>query len=327
MIAQLLRTYFGGCRSLADEWNRFWFTASSSRLLGLMRILVGGMLVYTHLIWSLELQAFFSDRGVLPPEYARLLYDDAPGLWTHFSWIQTPGAMWTAHAVALATMVLFTLGLWSRFTAILSLLWTISYAHRATGALFGLDQINTFLTLYLALGPCGEFFSLDRWIRRRRRGMTWDRHTVMANISLRLMQVHLCVVYLFAGLAKLQGTSWWDGEAIWGAIASADYQSWDVTGLAGAMWFVNLVTLVSIAWEISYPFLIWNRALRPFYLTLAVVVHLGIGIFMSMITFGLIMIIANMAFLPPDLRPSDEQVEQGTVEWKTTPGPREVRRG
>jgi hypothetical protein len=300
-MAQLIKPFLESLRAAGVGWNRFWFTPASPRLLGVMRICVGTMLLYTHAVWSLALSTFFSDDGVLPREYAQLLYSGGAGLWSHWHWIQTPAGMWTAHILTLAIMALFAAGCWTRVTAVLSFLLTVSYAHRATGALFGLDQINCFLTLYLAIGPSGAAFSIDRWLRSRKGQTEIARSSISANIALRLMQVHLCVVYLFAGLGKLQGASWWNGEAIWGAIASADYQTWDITGLAHAMWLVNLATLIAIAWEVSYPFLIWNRHARPIYLALAVGVHLGIGLFMGMITFGLIMIIANLAFLPPDL--------------------------
>lgn len=300
----ILSYFLESLQAGAAAWDRFWFSPASPRLLGLIRILVGAMLVYSHAVWSLVLHTFFADDGVLPREYSRLLYSESYGLWSHFDWIQTPWAVWTVHGLALGAMILFTLGLWTRAAAIVSFLFLVSYAHRATGALFGLDQILGFLTLYLAIGPSGGAFSVDQWLRRKKSTATSAEPSVLANIALRLMQVHLCVVYLFAGLAKLQGASWWNGEAIWGAIASADYQTWDITWLANWMWIVNLMTLVALAWEISYPFLIWNRYARPFYLALAVLVHLGIGLFMGMITFGSIMIIANLAFLPPDLRVS-----------------------
>ncbi len=300
MISRIAQPFLIGLHAAATGWDRFWFSSASPRLLGIMRILVGAMLTYTHLVWSLALPTFFGNDGVLPPKYAGMLYGDSAGLWTHFAWIQTPWAMWLFHLCAILTMLLFTLGLWTRGTAILSFLFMVSYAHRATGALFGLDQINGFLTLYLAIGPSGAAYSVDQWLRRKRSLPDSARPSVMANIALRLIQVHLCVVYLFAGCAKLQGASWWNGEAIWGAIGSLDYQTVDLTWLAHAMWLVNLVTIVSLAWEVSYPFLIWNRHARPFYLALAVLVHLGIGLCMGMLTFGAIMIIANMAFLNAD---------------------------
>ncbi len=122
----------------------------------------------------------------------------------------------------------------------------------------------------------------------------------MATISTRLIQLQLCVVYLFAGLGKLQGPAWWDGTAIWGAVASYEYQTIDLTFLASWPWLVNLITLVTLAWECSYAFLIWPRLTRPVWMLMAVAVHLGIGVCMGMMTFGLIMIIANLSFVQPE---------------------------
>lgn len=302
MIEYGLQPFAAALRRIPSTWSSFWFTPASPQLLGVMRILVGISILYSTAVWSLELQTFFGPQGVLPSEYSRLLYgENAIWLWSHFHWVHAPTAIWLLHGVALATMLLFTLGLWTRVTSIVSYLFLVSYAHRATGALFGLDQMNGFLTLYLAVGPSGAACSLDQWLRRRRGRASANVPSIGANVAQRLIQVHLCVVYLFAGLAKLQGATWWNGEAIWGAIASADYQTRDFTWMAGAMWLVNLTTFFALAWEVSYPFLIWNRYTRPFYLAMACLVHLGIGTLMGMITFGLIMIVANMSFLPSEL--------------------------
>jgi hypothetical protein len=43
--------------------------------------------------------------------------------------------------------------------------------------------------------------------------------------------------------------------------------------------------------------LVWPRLTRPLALAMAVPVHLGIGLAMGMMEFGLAMITANMAFL------------------------------
>ena len=87
------------------------------------------------------------------------------------------------------------------------LLVAISYANRAPDALFGLDQINIMLTLYLAIGPSGQTLSLDRWlmVRRLARPRMRPAPSVSANLAQRLIQVHMCVIYFFAGISKLQG--------------------------------------------------------------------------------------------------------------------------
>lgn len=282
-------------RAWVHLWDRFWFRPADSMVLGLLRFLAGCVIFYTHLAWSVELETFFGERAIIPADHRGLLADGWNFYWSHFDWL--PGfLLWPAHVVALAIMALFALGWKTRITAILTALLVISYANRATGAQFGLDQINAFLAIYLALGPSGEYFSLDRWLGRAP-GATAHAPSVMANLSLRLIQVHMCLVYFFAGTGKLLGQTWWEGTAIWGAVANYEYQTLDLSWLASELWLVNLLTWITLFWEVSYPFLIWPRLTRPIWILIAVAVHLGIGVAMGMMTFGLVMVVGNLSFL------------------------------
>lgn len=284
-------------------WNRFWFAPQDPMILGLLRILVGSMVFYTHLVWSLDLETFFGgDQAILPTAYRSTLGVGSSYLWSHFDWFGG-SSIWPVHLVGLVIMALFMFGLWTRVTGVLSALLLISYANRSTGAQFGLDQINGFMMLYLAIGPSGQALSLDRWLANRKgqgRGVGDSgahANSVLANISVRLMQVHLCIVYFFAGMGKLQGEFWWNGQAIWGAIANYEYQTVDLTWLAEYMWLVNAATYTALLWEVCYPFLVWPKLTRPIFITMAVLVHLGIGLGMGMMTFGLIMVYANLSFV------------------------------
>ena len=64
---------------------------------------------------------------------------------------------------------------------------------------------------------------------------------------------------------------------------------------------VNFLTHATVAWEISYCVLIWNRWTRPLVLLGAVAIHLGIVTALGMPTFGLAMLIANLSFVSPQL--------------------------
>ena len=305
---QVIQNYFRDLiRTTAVNWDRFWFTPADPATIGLLRILAGGMILYTHAVWSLHLTAFFGSHAWLNREVVGLMQRDGYQ-WSHLWLCESPAMLWSVHGLALAVCLLFMLGLWTRVTSILTCLITLSYAHRAPEAMYGLDQINGFMSLYLAVAylgitPTGSTYSVDRWLASRRAmpSLPLTPPSITANIATRLIQVHMCVLYLFAGLSKLQGEAWWDGTALWGAVANLEYQSLDMLWLARHPWLVNLMTHVTVVWEVTYIALIWGRLTRPIVLALAIPVHLGICCFLGMMTFGSIMLIANLAFVSPAL--------------------------
>ena len=77
---------------------------------------------------------------------------------------------------------------------------------------------------------------------------------------------------------------------------SLEYQSIDMTWTAQHRWLLALFTHVTVFWETFYCFLVWPKLTRPICLAMAVGVHLGIAVFLGMKTFGLAMIIGNLAF-------------------------------
>jgi len=151
------------------------------------------------------------------------------------------------------------------------------------------------------LAPCGNVWSLDCWIAGRRGIASPVRASTSTTVATRLLQLHLCVMYLFGGIDKAKGEFWWDGSAVWYAIANLEYQSLNLTWLVKQPWLIALLTHVTLFWETFYPVLIWPRFTRPIFLAMAIAVHGGIALALGMKTFGLAMIIANLAFVSPEL--------------------------
>jgi hypothetical protein len=157
------------------------------------------------------------------------------------------------------------------------------------------------MAMYLMLGPCGAAWSVDRLIARWRAGgpLPSAPASTGANLAVRLVQVHMCVIYFFAGISKLQGQSWWAGTALWGAVANLEYQTLDLTWMCHTPWLVALLTQAIVWWELFFCVLVWHRMLRPLVLACAIPLHLGIALGMGMMTFGLVMLIGCASFLPP----------------------------
>lgn len=296
-----------------QAWKRFWFTPRDPVVVSLMRWPLAGMILYTHLIWSLDFQAFFASTGSW--QSRELVQRFQENQFAYSFWWYVPEAwLWPVHLLCLAVLTMFWVGLATPVTAWLAFVIVVSYANRVPLAMYGLDQINCLSALYLAIAPSGARYSVDAWLRhrwRRRRqsgasecqtcrsAAALPGPTVSAQLATRLFQVHLCYIYLWGGLGKLQGETWWSGEALWLAAASLDYQSNDLTWLIHFPWLYQLMTVGTWAWEITFPILVWMPRLRPWMLLVGASMHLGIGMFMGMWTFGLVMIFTYLAFLTP----------------------------
>jgi len=297
-----------------DAWDRFWFTPRQPHTVSVLRIITGVMLLYSHLVLATDLTAFLGDSAWVNNETARHLHDGTFGFadfgWSYLWFISSPTFLWAHHVFAIAVTACFALGLLTRITSPLAWFLQLMYLHRLTGTLFGFDQIVTYVAMYLVLAPSGSCYSLDALIRDRfatgTRGRSWNwlfpeaKATVLANIATRLLQLHLCVIYLFGGISKARGQTWWDGTAIWYSVSNYEYQSLDMTWLSRYPRVFSAMTHVTLFWEVFYCALIWPRLTRPFVLAIAVAMHAGIALALGMITFGIMMIAANMIFISPE---------------------------
>jgi hypothetical protein len=284
-----------------ESWDRFWFRPAAPHTLAVIRILAGWMLLYTHLVWSLDLLAFLGPNSWITSDASREIAElQGAWTWSYLWYIESPVLLWLQHLVALGIFLLLMVGLWTRVVAVLAWMITVAYCHRLTGALFGLDQVNVMLAMYLMVGPAGSVYSVDRWLARRKKtDLGAPPPAVSTNVAIRLIQLHMCVIYLFGGIGKMRGAAWWVGDAFWFSIASYEYQSLDLIWLSASPLTIALITHLTVFWETFYCVLIWPRATRPLMLALAVLVHGGIAVALGMPTFGTAMLIGNLAFVSP----------------------------
>ena len=278
----------------AASWHRFWFQPSDPLPLCVLRILVGTMLLYTHGVWGLDLAGFFGPAGWNNAGVLQSLQEGSMS-WSAWWWIPQ-SAESAFHYGCLVVLLLFCIGCFTRITAVLAWAITVSYAHRSMLANFGLDQINAMLTFYLMLAPCGARLSVDRWWRAKKQRSVVSPHAA-ATLATRLIQVHLCVIYVWAGLSKLQGSAWWTGDAVWQVIANHEYQSLDVTWMAHYPIVLQLATHGVLLFELTFPFAMLHHRTRTLALLFGAAMHLGIGMFLGMWTFGLVMIMAYISFV------------------------------
>ena len=254
-------------------------------------------------------------------------------LWFH---VVDPQAMVVLHGFIVLCAFLFTIGFCTRITSALTWFGSLCYIHRNPTVLFGMDTMMTILLLYLMIGPSGAAFSVDRLIARWWSKVkpsvvqAWYRFwklpipalseiapapfteapapSVAANMAIRLLQINLCMIYCMSGLSKLQGPAWWNGTAVWMTVGCFEFAPMQfefylsfLRFLGKYQWlydaFITGSGFFTLAFEIGYIFLIWRPKLRWVFLTGAILLHAGIGLFMGLKTFSLMMLVMNMAFL------------------------------
>jgi hypothetical protein len=300
-----------GWRHCWEAWDRFWFHPRSPLTLALIRIATGGMLAYMHAIWLLRLEDFLGPQALITAELNQELHRN-DFCWSYL-WLLDSSSLLIAHQwTAIAVSLCVGVGFLTRLMTPLAWLMTLMICHRMTGFLFGLDQVVMMLIMYLIIAPAGARLSLDAALGPRCRGrsasppawLAWlfpePSPSSLTTVSMRLIQIHLCIVYLFGGLAKLRGEMWWDGSAMWFSAVAYEYQSLDLTWLGHWPLLGAIITHLTVFWETFYGFLVWRAPWRWVMLGMAVLVHGGIALFLGMVTFGWMMIVANMAFIEPE---------------------------
>lgn len=303
------------CNNAAAGWNRFWFSPTDPTTLAAIRISTGLVLLYTHLGAAGQALAFLGPHAWIDP--AALAQISALGQtgsdpldrWVNGWWGQSiwfylehPGMVWAAYALFLTALVCFTLGFWSRTAALIAWIGHLSYLHRGFITWDGMDSQLAMLLLYLMFGPIGATLSIDR--SRKNLPRSGPEPSWSANVIIRMIQVHMGIIYLCAGLAKLQGARWWDGTAVWMSMVLPEYVVLDLSWLAqGGDWLCLLVSNLGVAmtliFEISFIFLIWNPTLRPWILLMGVFMHVGIGLIIGLESFGAAMLTGCLAFVAP----------------------------
>jgi hypothetical protein len=190
----------------------------------------------------------------------------------------------------LCTGLLLLLGLFSRPAAIIA--WFLHLCAAESGGLFayGADNFMTTGLFYLMLSPLPDQYSLDhRLLKVELRGPQ------LLGFWRRVLQVHMCFVYFVGGLAKCLGSGWWNGSNLWRSLTRPPFNLISPDVLVRFKYALPILGISICLIELGYPFFIWIRKTRLFWLVCILAMHAAIGLAMGMYLFALVMIVLNVA--------------------------------
>ena len=258
--------------------NRFW--SSSARSLGITRSFV-------HCVFLLCILATsFSALGQLPITILRPtgLMKLVP--WSFYDWALTH--VYVFKAIMVVSLLMGTFGILSSLTTKTSLVLVLFYEGlvRSFGH-FNHDEMAAIYCLcVLAFVPCGDDFSMDHWLRRKRP----EQPLFAYGFPIFLMQVILAWSYFSSALVKLRvaGLSYFsvDNLPVLAIVHSLD--NLHDTSFRLAFWLPQIRTVLPIViglvliWELLFPLAIFSRRARWLVLGFGVLFHVSTVFLMNL---------------------------------------------
>lgn len=189
--------------------------------------------------------------------------------------------------------MLLLVGWQTRLVAIACWLFHVCLFNNSPLVSYGVDSFLMSLLFYCCIFPTQLTWSVDCW------GKNCHYDTQNLRYYQFFLQLHLCIVYVVAGVAKLKGVTWLNGEAVWYAINQPQFYSYFATPLieTGAKYpiIIHLLTWGTLFAEIGYGFFIWIKKVRVFFFLAILLMHLFIGVVMHLQLFAFAMIVFNVA--------------------------------
>jgi hypothetical protein len=291
-----------------DAIERFFLAPARATPLAALRIGLALVLLTQAALIAPAFFVLYERSGVLQGAVRDGLA--RPGL-PYLGWvIRTLGQVGLGEATILVTTALvyvlslgaLLLGWRTRIAAAVAWLTHLSLMMTANTTNYGADNFGNIFLFYLIWIPSGAALSMDRLAGRAPRGPT-----PTARLALRVIQLHLCMVYLTGGLMKASGEQWWDGDAIWRSLMLPEYRQYDFCWLVDHRWVAKASGWMVIAVESGYSIFIWPRRTRRPWIIATTAMHLGIAIFMGLGVFGAIMIAFTVAVFGVNAEPSRDE--------------------
>ena len=289
-------------KKMWEQWNQFWFAPQNLLGVAFMRVMLCGTLFYLYSIRMTNI-SYFTDNSWMPRSEALATVEELYRplfLWSFWpdSWM---GVM---HALLVLLLGLLTLGIGGRWLMWMAWILDIGFIQRNYAVTFGADLIASLFLFYLSFTQSCERLSVLNLLRKKK---VFQQGDWLSSLMIRMLQVHISVIYAYTGWEKLKGMTWWNGTALWTVMANSQTAIANFEFLRHTPCIISFISFSTIIFEIYFPAMVAWKKTRHLWLCLGVLFHLGISVFMGLGAFAMVMISSYFLFMDPFI------LEQKTV--------------
>jgi hypothetical protein len=189
-------------------------------------------------------------------------------------------------------LVLGILCVYPRAISILIYLVSINLDNRAFVILDGGNNLMHLMLIYLifmnpsppaqAASSIGFWKSLDNGF---------------SNAAFLMARLQVVIVYMVSGLGKVAGELWQNGTALYYTLNVDEYTHPIARDIVTQYPVLTVTgTYVTLLYQVAFPWLVWNRKIRPYLLSLGTLIHLQISFVMGLFMFGFAIAVAYLSF-------------------------------
>jgi hypothetical protein len=260
-------------------WRRCAFEPVDTAPMAALRVACGILVLGWVASLLPDARTFLGADGVTPAAVRQ-----GAGWWT------LPVSPYADCALLALAAVAMTLGWRSRISSAVVAFLMIVVQRRDIYVLDSGDQLLREMCIYVALMPSGETWSLDARRRPAQLRAPW---------ALRLLQVQISIVYLFALMSKLHGDEWQNGSAVGTVLQVGDLQRLTVPhAIANSVLASALLTYGTLITEGFLILGLWHPKTRWWAMGAGTAMHLGIEATLLTGWFSLTIISCYLAFFP-----------------------------
>ncbi len=265
----------------------------------LLRIALGTLILKDFIIYFFNRKYLFNKNGIIS-------YDVYTDIVNYFKlyWLKidfdndTNVVMFCMVGIIFAT--LFLLGILTRLSALTLYFLLFLFKIRNIYLLDGGDNVILVLLPLMTFTYSHSFIiQYDHFIAKGTHKIQAILNIISTYFSYAII-IQMCIIYFFSGLHKLRGEVWRNGTSLYYILNSYDFNIGVLNDwITKAIFRVKFLTWFTIGFQLSFPFLIWNKISKHLIIVLGVLLHLGIFILMRVDNFSWIMI-ASYAVLITD---------------------------
>ncbi|WP_264530143.1 HTTM domain-containing protein [Flavobacterium sp. N502540] len=204
------------------------------------------------------------------------------------------------------------IGLFTRISTVICFFLHLAFINTGNGFIYGVDVFTQLALFYGMFFPLNATYSIDSSIGISK----FKKTSVWSGISIRMIQIQMCIVYLSTGIEKSLGKQWLNGEAIWRTLMMPIFKTYDFSWISNYPFIPVTLGIFVLIIEIGYSVFIWYPKTRTIWYIFIILLHINIGVIMGMWFFAFVMIFLNtFAFGSDVLNDIRSKSRSGNQRW------------